>query len=102
MHWTVGGPVAPEPEVAPALEDEVAEVVDTPWRVILYDDDIHTFEEVIVQLVKATGCSSSRAERHAWTVHTQGKDCVYQGEFFECFRVQGVLKEIGLVTEIEG
>ena len=99
MTWTAG-PVAPDTDVAPDLEDEVA--VDTPWRVILYDDDIHTFEEVIVQLVKATGCSAERAERHAWTVHTQGKDLVYQGEFFECFRVQGVLKEIGLVTEIEG
>ena len=69
---------------------------------VLYDDDIHTFEDVILQVVKATGCSAQRAERHAWTVHTKGKDVVYQGDFFECFRVQGVLKEIGLVTEIEG
>ncbi|MGB3542960.1 ATP-dependent Clp protease adaptor ClpS [Rubrivirga sp.] len=102
MGWPAGGPAAPETDVAPVLEDDVADKVDTPWRVLLYDDDIHTFEEVIVQVVKATGCSTQQAERHAWTVHTQGKDCVYQGDFFECFRVQGVLKEIGLVTEIEG
>ena len=57
---------------------------------------------MIRQLVKATGCTTDRAERHAWTVHTRGKDCVYQGEFFDCFRVQGVLREIQLVTEIEG
>ncbi len=84
--------------------DDVAveERVDTPWRVILYDDPIHTFDEVIRQLVKATGCTEARAERHAWTVHTEGKDTVYEGEFFECFRVQGVLREIALVTEIEG
>lgn len=98
----------PDPERRAATDTETAEAVeveervDTPWRVILYDDDIHTFEDVIVQLVKATGCSPTRAERHAWTVHTQGKDCVFDGEFFECFRVQGVLREIGLVTEIEG
>ena len=90
------------PDVAPVVEETTDAAVETPWRVILYDDDIHTFEEVIVQLVKATGCTAERAERHAWTVHTRGKDCVYQGEFFECFRVQGVLREIGLVTEIEG
>ena len=97
---TAAGPAAPgvTPEVA--IEEETA--VDTPWRVILYDDDIHTFEEVIVQLMKATGCSAQQAEQHAWTVHTSGKDCVYQGEFFECFRVQGVLRQIQLVTEIEG
>ncbi len=103
MNWRIAsGPAAPETDVAPALEDEVAEVIDTPWLVVLYDDDIHTFEDVILQVVKATGCSAQRAERHAWTVHTKGKDVVYQGDFFECFRVQGVLKEIGLVTEIEG
>lgn len=90
------------PGVAPEVETEVEEALDTPWRVILYDDDVHTFEEVIVQLVKATGCTPQRAEQHAWTVHTRGKDCVFQGEFFECFRVQGVLREIQLVTEIEG
>lgn len=90
------------PEVAPVEEVDVGEEVQTPWRVILYDDDIHTFDEVIHQLVKATACSVEQAEKHAWTVHTTGKDCVYTGEFFECFRVQGVLREIQLVTEIEG
>lgn len=91
-----------------ATETETAEATDvgvhveTPWRVILYDDPIHTFDEVIRQLVKATGCTEARAEKHAWTVHTEGKDTVFEGEFFDCFRVQGVLREIALVTEIEG
>lgn len=104
MDRTRLGPAATPatPDVAPV--EETAEEVDleTPWRVILYDDDIHTFDEVIRQLVKATGCTAERAELHAWTVHSKGKDCVYQGEFFDCFRVQGVLREIQLVTEIEG
>ena len=76
--------------------------LDDPWRVILYDDDIHTFEEVILQLMKAVGCSPEQGYQHALTVHTRGKDCVFEGEFEECFRVQGVLREIQLVTEIEG
>lgn len=97
-EWVAEGPAAPEADEL--VVEDVA--VQTPWQVLLYDDDIHTFEEVIVQLIKATGCSEQQAERHAWTVHTAGKDCVYSGEFFECFRVQGVLREIGLVTEIEG
>ena len=97
-------PALDAPDTGTAVEEEVQDEtrLDEPWRVILYDDDIHTFDEVIVQLVKATGCTAERAERHAWTVHTQGKDCVYTGEFFECLRVQGVLREIQLVTEIEG
>lgn len=98
IDWTRVG--ATETETLEATD--VEERVGTPWRVILFDDDIHTFEDVIVQLVKATGCTAARAEQHAWTVHTEGKDLVFEGDFFECFRVQGVLREIGLVTEIEG
>ena len=97
---TADAPALPgtETETEVAVEDRV----ETPWRVVLYDDDVHTFDVVIVQVVKATGCTAERAARHAWTVHTEGKDCVYTGEFFECLRVQGVLREIQLVTEIEG
>ncbi len=95
-------PAPAAPDVDVAVQEEAEERIATPWRVILYDDDVHTFEEVIVQLIKATGCSAEQAERHAWTVHTEGKDCVYEGDFEDCFRVQGVLREIQLVTEIEG
>jgi ATP-dependent Clp protease adapter protein ClpS len=103
MH-ALAAPEVGAPDVDTLVEQDVADEtrLDEPWRVVLYDDDIHTFDEVIIQLVKATGCTTSRAERHAWTVHTEGKDCVYTGEFFECLRVQGVLREIQLVTEIEG
>ena len=91
---------APQREViTDVLEDDR---VDDPWRVILYKDDIHTFDEVILQLIKATGCSTTHAEKVAWTVHVEGKALAFQGSFEECFRVQGVLREIQLVTEIEG
>ena len=90
------------PDVEVEEEVESATRLDDPWRVIVYNDEIHTFDEVIIQLVKATGCTTSRAEKHAWTIHTEGKDCVFQGEFARCFQVQGVLREIQLVTEIEG
>jgi len=100
----LGAPAAPDvtPDVDVQTAEETEERIKSPWRVILYNDEIHTFDEVIRQVVKATGCSVKQAEKHAWTVHTEGKDCVYEGEFEECFRVQGVLREIQLVTEIEG
>lgn len=81
------------------LEDEDEK---TPWRVILYDDDVHTFDEVIDQLIKALGCNKSHAEELTYKVHNEGKAAVYEGSFEECFEVNGVLKEIQLVTEIKG
>lgn len=95
-------PTPAAPDIAVAEETATEERTGTPWRVILFDDDVHTFEEVIIQLVKATGCSAAQAERHAWNVHTRGKDTVFEGPFEECFRVQAVLREIQLVTQIEG
>lgn len=83
-------------------ETEVEEQVKTPWRLFLYDDDIHTFDEVIEQLMKATGCSYSHAEKLTWQVHNEGKAMVHEGEFEECLKIDGVLKEIQLVTEIKG
>lgn len=78
------------------------ELVETPWRVILYDDDIHTFDEVIEQLIKATGCSITRAQELTQKVHDEGKAIVYEGDFVDCLQVDSVLKEIQLITEIRG
>jgi ATP-dependent Clp protease adaptor protein ClpS len=93
-------PSAPAPEVTVETIEETR--LDAPWRVILYNDEVHTFDEVIFQLMKATGCSLSEAKALTWKVHTEGKAAVYEGSFEECFRVQGVLREIQLITEIQG
>jgi len=52
--------------------------------------------------MKATGCSLSEAEDKTWKVHNEGKALVHEGEFEDCLRIDGVLKEIQLVTEIKG
>jgi ATP-dependent Clp protease adapter protein ClpS len=101
------GPAEPEVEPAPpeteTLEEEdTGRGTDDPWFVVLYNDEVHTFEEVINQIMKATGCARGRAEDLTWTVHNEGKATVYEGTFEECFEVQGVLQEIQLVTEIKG
>ncbi len=72
-----------------------------PSKVILYNDDVHTFDEVIAQIIKATGYSYEKAEAITWEVHTKGKGVVYTGEISECVRVSAVLEEIGLHTQIE-
>ncbi len=95
-------PGSPSRETEQETDVAVAESIDSPWRVVLYNDAIHTFDEVIRQVVKATGCTTQDAERIAWTVHKEGKALAFEGSFEKCFGVQGVLREIQLVTEIEG
>ena len=107
--WRAAAPAAEpdvdvlvEEDVEEDIEDEDEERFDEPWKVILYNDDIHSFEEVILQLIKATGCSTADAVRITFKAHLTGKALAFTGTFDECFRVNGILREIQLVTEIEG
>ncbi|MDR9388121.1 MAG: ATP-dependent Clp protease adaptor ClpS [Balneolaceae bacterium] len=92
----------------PATTEETLELeeVDTsasePWRVILYNDEDHTFEEVIAQLIKAIQCTKEKASRLTLEVHHQGSAVVYEGEFDKALRVKSILEEIDLITEIKG
>jgi len=84
------------------IDDDIGTRIGNPWKVVLYNDAIHTFDEVILQLQKATRCSVQRAEQIAFEAHTRGKAIAFSGEFNECYRVMSVLQEIQLIVEIEG
>ena len=103
--WCASAPAA-EPDVDVLVEEDIEQdsdvSLDEPWKVILYNDEIHSFEEVTLQLMKATGCSTADAIRIMLVAHLRGKALAFTGPFDECFRVNGILREIQLVTEIEG
>lgn len=108
-NFSVPGPepgkkkeTTPDVEVDVLEQEQEDEEENTPWRVILFDDDVHTFDEVIHQLKKALGCSDEHAKKLTMKVHNEGKAQVYEGSFEECFEINGVLKEIQLITEIKG
>lgn len=90
------------PQEQTQASPELSEEIETSWRVILFNDEEHTFDEVINQIIKATACSRARAEELTNEVHFKGKANVYEGSFTECLRVSGILQEIALITEIEG
>lgn len=94
--------VSPYEDEDVLIDDDIGTRIGQPWKVILYNDNIHTFDEVILQLQKALKCSAQRAEKIAFDAHTRGKAIAFSGEFDGCFRVAGVLREIQLIVEIEG
>ncbi|MGE5365076.1 MAG: ATP-dependent Clp protease adaptor ClpS [Bacteroidota bacterium] len=83
-----------EPET---LEDTA---VGLPFKVVLFNDDWHTFDEVIIQLIKAVKCSFNKARDYAFEVHVKGKAIVYNGDLLPCLKVTSILEEIGLNTQI--
>ena len=88
-----------QPTVEHISESEV--LVQPPATVVLFNDEVHTIEEVIGQLIKALRCDSSKAEGLTWEVHTSGKAAVLEGPMDECIKVSGVLEEIALRTQIQ-
>ncbi len=90
-----------EPSVQIEKEESIDDSIQEPARVILFNDEVHTFEEVINQIIKATGCDQAKAEALTWEVHNTGKAMVYEGEITKCVQVSNVLEEIELMTQIE-
>ncbi|MBI9071656.1 MAG: ATP-dependent Clp protease adaptor ClpS [Melioribacteraceae bacterium] len=82
----------------PELEEQTT--ITLPFRVVLFNDDWHSFDEVIVQLMKATMCTFEAARGYAFEVHVRGKAIVYSGDISKCLRVSSVLEEIALHTQV--
>ncbi len=69
-------------------------------KLILYNSN-HIWEQVILQLKKATGFDIIQCEQIAVIAHTKGKAVVKSGQNEELVKINNVLKEINLVTEIQ-
>lgn len=84
-----------------AFELDLLEEIGTEPRVLVFNDEVHTFEEVIQQIIMATGCSEAHAEQCTYEIHYRGKATVFTGELVQCLRVSSVLEEIELLTQVE-
>lgn len=90
----------PETETVILPDTEEKDVKAFPWSVILFNDDVHSFDEVILQVSKATACSYTRAAEITLEAHTKGQAICFTGELEGCKRVARILEEIHLLTEI--
>ncbi len=88
----------PQEIIEPEIDEEVT--VKLPYKVILFNDDWHSFDEVINQLIKAVKCSYETARGFAFEAHVKGKVVVYNGELNQCLKVSSILEEIALHTQI--
>mgnify|MGYP000497865072 FL=1 len=83
------------------LEDLlVEEAVQTQNEIVLFNDDVNTFDHVIETLVYACDHSSEQAEQCAILVHYKGKCTVKTGEYKDLKPRCSMLLEAGLSAEI--
>jgi len=88
-------------EVSPLIVDQINSVGDTPWVVVLYDDDWHSVDEVVRQLQKATNYSLERALAVVEEVQRAGKSVAYTSSLSDCEAVAGILQAIDLTVELD-
>ena len=69
-------------------------------KLILFNSN-HVWENVIIQLQKATGYDIIHCEQIAMIAHTKGKAVVRSGDPDELEIINNILKEIKLITSIE-
>ena len=81
--------------------EEVLAGLKVNHRLILWNDEVNTFEHVIYCLVKYLDYSDQQAERIAWTVHSQGKCAVLEGSFTELEVYRKILQQEGLSVTID-
>lgn len=71
-------------EVTKTQEDvDVLEAVNESYQVVLYNDDVNTFDWVIECLIEICGHDAIQAEQCAMLVHFKGKAIVKSGELTE-------------------
>ncbi len=80
---------------------EVEELLVDEFDLILYNDDVNTFDHVINQLVKYCDHHVVQAEQCAYIVHYNGKCQVKHGGFDQLRPICEALLEKGLTAKIE-
>lgn len=88
-------------QISPGILEQLDERLDSPWVVILYNDDWHPYDQVVFQVQKATGYSLEKAVWITHEAHTTGRAIAYTGTLEECERVAGVLRQIRLQVETD-
>ena len=81
-------------------EVEVAEKESNLNEIVLYNDDVNTFDHVINSLIFACEHTPEQAEQCSIIVHYKGKCTVKTGEFNELKPRCTLLLEAGLSAEI--
>lgn len=71
------------------------------WRVILYNDNRHKFDDVVEWLQNNAGCESEFAIKICHVCQNQGRAVCFQGGKGACHEVAAALRNHGLQVEVD-
>ena len=87
-------------KINPSLDEDILTENVEKHEIILYNDDVNTFQHVIETLVKVCKHKYQQAEQCAYIVHFSGKCVVKTGSLEELVPICSSLLEAGLSAKI--
>ena len=81
--------------------EQVLSALKVNHRLILWNDEVNSFDHVIHCLVKYLDYSDPQAEKIAWKVHNDGQCNILEGSFTELEVYRKILQQEGLSVSID-
>ncbi len=82
-------------------ETEVFTSIEDPCHLIVWNDEVNTFEWVIETLMEICGHSYEQAEQCSYIIHFKGKYAVKQGSYDELKPLCDAITERGIGATVE-
>jgi len=80
---------------------DVLTVAEHPYNLIVWNDEVNTFEWVIQTLIEICQHSEEQAEQCAMLIHTKGKYAVKQGSYDDLKPMCDAITDRGIGATIE-
>lgn len=93
-HWRAA--TVPGVEISPHSGHETEEQREKLWVVTVFDNDQNSYEEVMIVLMVATGCTTEEAYVEAWEIDHLGKCMVHRAPRVECEVAAEIIATIGI------
>ncbi len=82
-------------------DTDVLTAIDHPYHLVVWNDEVNTFEWVIDTLMEICGHTAEQAEQCAMLIHTQGKYSVKNGDYEELKPMCDAITERGIGATVE-
>lgn len=88
---------------SPLLEPESTqqEASSQRWTVIIFNNELTSFEDVVEILIRSTDCDAQEAFMETWEANTFGKANVHFAEKERCQFVAEMIESIGVETQVK-
>jgi ATP-dependent Clp protease adaptor protein ClpS len=89
------------PEIELDVQIEEKQVSSAVHDLIVYNDDVNTFDFVIDVLIEVCSHTPEQAEQCTLMIHYKGKCCVKHGDWDKLVAMRNAICERGLSAEVE-